>query len=103
MLLAHVHHLVPVLSVGDEHGHAGMRVVVIPHAGEADGVRVVKVVVLLPEGMVFADFQQVVDDAAVHGRVAAYSVVVSVEDAGIAFLHEQDERIGGGLEPVFHG
>lgn len=41
--------------------------VVIPHAGEADGVRVVKVVVLLPEGMVFTDFQQVVDDAAVHG------------------------------------
>ena len=102
VLLAHVHDFVSILSIGNEHSHAGMRVLFISHTGEADGVRVVKVVILFPESMVFTDFQQIVDDGAVHGRVAAHTVIVPVEDAGIAFLHEQDERIGGGLEPVFH-
>ena len=52
--------------------------------------------------MVFTDFQQIVDDGAVHGRIAAHAVIIPVEDTGIAFFHEQNERIGGGLEPVFY-
>ena len=55
----------------------------------------VEVVILLPVGVVLADFQQVVDDAAVHGRIAADTVVIPVKDAGVAVLHEQDQRVGG--------
>lgn len=75
----------------------------VPHSGEADGIRMVEVVILLPVGVVLADFQQVVNDAAVHGRIAADAVVIPVKDAGVAVLHEQDQCVGGRLEPVLDG
>ena len=90
-----------IATVAHQYSHtAGM--LFISQAGPANGVRVIKVIILVAVGVSFAGVQKRVDQEPMRWHrdmvkisvfpfvIVLGSVVVRVEDAGIPFLQQQD-------------
>ena len=105
MQVADVHSLLARPRVA-QHARQAVRVVRGALARPADAGRVVEVVVLLAVGVQLAGQAEVGQLAAAGGgegldivrRVAADAVQVAVEDARVAGLAEEDQRVGERLE-----